>query len=293
MYFRILKNSAASTKAWLSRDRAGYKKTMADTGLLAHYAKYNDPKASEADAFQGLTEQEKSEVLWKMDMAKKAMTTDKQYSKKGVYTDDRQKLHNEIIDRFLSDEAIQAATPAPGEQPTYILLGGRGGSGKSAFTDGTINEFDASKFLKLDTDAIKEQLIPPYQGWNAFSVHQESTEIFDAITFEAQKRGLNIIHDSTLRSDDIGSTVAQIKKSGYRVEGHYMFLPRQVAAKRAIQRYLGKGPDERGRLVPPQVVLDNTDNERNFEKLSHYFDNWSAYDNQGPKGSIPKLINKG
>lgn len=293
MFAHIFKDSAASTKAWLSRDRAGPPTTASKTGLVEHYAKYNDPNASVDTALKGLTPQEKSEIMLNIQRAQSAKTSVEQYAPKGEYSPDRQKLHNEIINDILSDANIKAATPKPGEKPTYIVLGGRGGSGKSGFTDGTVNEFDAKKFLKLDSDAIKERLRPPYEGWNAFSVHEESAHIFDAITFEAHKRGLNILHDSTLRSDGVGSTIAQMKASGYRVEGHYMFLPRQDAASRAVKRFLSKGPGQRGRLVPPEVVLQNTKNEANFEKLSRYFDKWSAYDNQGAKGSTPKLIKRG
>ena len=71
-----------------------------------------------------------------------------------------------------------------------------------------------------------------------------------------------------------------------------MFLSRQAAATRAVSRFLGKGINGRGRLVAPGVVLGNTNNEKNFEYLTKYFDKWSAYDNQGPKGSTPTLISR-
>lgn len=291
MFAHIFKDSAASTKAWRSRQRA--KRTLAVTKLSEHYAKYDDPNITEEKILKGFTPQERAEVVNNVRKSQAAKTSAETYVKDGQYTPERQRLHQEIISKILSDAAIKAATPTKGETPTYIILGGRGGSGKSAFTDGTLKEFDASKFLKLDSDAIKEMLKPPYEGWNAYSVHEESAHIFDAITYMAHQKGLNIIHDSTLRSDGVGSTIAQMKSSGYRVEGHYMFLPRQVAAKRAVDRFLRKGQAERGRLVPPEVVLQNTSNEKNFERLSKYFDSWSAYDNQGAKGSTPTLITRG
>lgn len=295
MFARILKDSEASILAWRSRHRAAGRTGSkgSRTGLLEHYAERNDPNASVAKTLSGFTKAEKSEIMLNIERASSAKTSMEHYAPNGVFSEERMKLHEKIINEILSDENIKAATPGPGESPTYILLGGRGGSGKSSFTDGTVKEFDSSKFLKLDSDAIKEKLRPPYEGWNAFSVHAESSHLFDSITAEAHKMGLNILHDSTLRSDSIGSTVAQMKASGYKVEGHYMFLPRQDAAVRAVQRFLSKGPGKRGRLVPPEVVLANTTNEENFERLSKYFDKWSAYDNSGAKGTTPKLIKRG
>lgn len=99
--------------------------------------------------------------------------------------------------------------------------------------------------------------------------------------------GLNIIHDVTLKGSSALKNVAEFKDAGYRVEGNYMFLPRQEAASRAVSRFLGKGPGARGRLVPPEVILSNVNNEKNFDALKPYFDKWSAYDN---RGKAPTLI---
>jgi predicted ABC-type ATPase len=323
MFAHILKDSKASSKAWESRIRAKIKDTApttghkvvvgphADpaekpTGLVDHYAKFNDPKVNLRSVLSGFSRQDRVEVIMMTRKGRQAKTSVEQFSTPHtitredgskithrIYSPERQALHKKIIDGILTDAAVKAATPAPGERPTYIVLGGRGGSGKSKFTDGSIKEFDAKKFLVLDSDAIKQSLKPPYAGWNAFSVHEESSDIFDAVTVAAHARGLNILHDSTLRSDGIGSTIKQMKDSGYKIEGHYMFLSRQEAAKRAVKRYLQDGPENRGRLVPPEVVLQNTRNEANFQKLSKYFDKWSAYDNQGAKGSEPTKISGG
>jgi len=83
-----------------------------------------------------------------------------------------------------------------------------------------------------------------------------------------------------------------MKKRGYRIEGHYMHVPREVVATRAVERYLGKGPTGRKRLVPVDVILDNTNNEKNFDSMKKYFDKWSAWDNQVQKGELPKLISR-
>src|ERR1019366_6954727 len=156
--------------------------------------------------------------------------------KTGNYTPERKRLHHTIIQKILDEQTIKAATPPEGTRPTFIVLGGRGGSGKSAFTEGDpprVNEFDPKKFLIMDADKIKGMLDPPYKGWNANQVHEESSYLFDQICDSAQKMGLNIISDATLKSDKMGPVLKGLQDGGYDIEGHYMFLPRQKAAERA------------------------------------------------------------
>lgn len=277
--------AGASHTAGEPHDRNG------NISLTEHYKKYDDPDATAESILQQFSPRERAEVAMAMMKSKAAPTSKQMYTdRNGVYTPERQKLHEKIIAHYLSPENLSRATPEKGESPTFVVLGGRGGSGKSAFTNGKLKEFDSSKFLVLDSDEIKKQLRPPYKGWNAFSVHDESSHLFDIITEAAVSLGLNVVHDTTLRSKSVEKTIATMKASGYKVEGHYMFVPRQVSAKRAVQRYLGSGPKARGRLVPVQVILDNTRNEQNFEDLKKHFDRWSAYDNQG---SAPELLGRG
>jgi predicted ABC-type ATPase len=271
-----------------TKEKAG----QAAVPLENWYKDHDDPNVTPDQILSQFTPAERGEIKLAITKANSTKSSKELYTDPdtGEYTKDRQKLHAKIIDEYLNGADVARATPAPGEKPTFVVLGGRGGSGKSSFTNGKVNEFDSKKFIVLDSDKIKEQLIPPYAGWNAASVHDESSDIFETITEAARKRGLNLVHDSTLRSMSMEKTVIAMKAKGYTVEGHYMFVPRQVSATRAIQRYLGKGPKERGRLVPVEVILGNTRNEQNFDNLKSHFSKWSAYDNTG---SAPKLISRG
>lgn len=298
--------SAASRKAWLKRQRAKSSTKTAPSSMSDYYDQFDDPSVTQDDILADLSRDDREEILLAIKRAETQATSLQDPANvhqdgplKGEFTEERRKLHQQIIKDILTDEAIAAATPKNGEQPTFIVLGGRGGSGKSSFSWGTdregnvrepkVNEFDSRKFLVLDSDAIKERLKPPYKGWNAYSVHEESSVLFDALTQTAAEMGLNFIHDATLKSGSVKSTIEYTKELGYRVEGHYMFVPRQVSAKRAVSRYLGDGPKKRGRLVPPEIILGNTKNERNFDALKGQFDHWSAYDNQG---AAPVLIER-
>ena len=205
------------------------------------------------------------------------------YKKHGTYTEERTQLHIKIMDKFLSPDAVKAARPQPGEAKIFTILGGRGGSGKSWFKGKT---YDPDKAIVLDADEIKGML-PEYEGWNAHQLHEESSDLFDQITRRATMLGLNIVHDATMKTGHKAVKIAQrFKDNGYQVEAHYMHLPRQEAAKRAVSRFLGKS----GRYVPIEVVLSNVSNESSFDGVRELADKWSFYDNNVSKGHEPILI---
>lgn len=226
--------------------------------------------------------------------------TDSRYKDKdGNYLPERRKLHEKIISEYLSPEKIKNATPKNGEKPKFVMFGGRGGSGKSWFTDkkraateGRKVMFDSDKFLVLDADAIKEYL-PEYEGWNAGEVHEESSYINKEIKKRAMSLGLNIIIDGTMnynprKPDKVRNEMLEAKGKGYSLEAHYMFLPVQESAKRAINRFKTKKGDFSGRLVPMEILMGMQDNEKSFDSVKDIVDDWSFRDNQGVSG--PKLI---
>lgn len=201
------------------------------------------------------------------------------------YSAERDAIHKKIYDHFLSPERVEAATPADGEQPTFTILGGRGGSGKSWFKG---KVYDPDKAIVLDADEIKGML-PEYEGWNAAQVHEESSDIMNNILMMARENGLNVVLDGTLNTTKSAmQKVNAFKGDGYRIEAHYMHLPRQEAAKRAVSRFLGKT----NRYVPVDVVLANRNNEANFDEVRKHADKWSFRDNNVEQGKEPILISE-
>jgi predicted ABC-type ATPase len=214
---------------------------------------------------------------------KKVVQTVERYKKDGRYASEREALHNQIVAKFLSVTSIESATPPDGQQPTFILLGGRGGSGKSWFRN---NVYTPSSSVVLDADEIKLDL-PEYQRWNAYEVHEESADIFDAITELAQDMQLNLVHDSTMKTPSkTVDVVREFIEIGYRVEVYYMYLPRQEAAKRAIARFLGGI----GRFVPLEVVLASKANEVSFDRVRPNSQDWSFWDNNVALGQLPEQV---
>lgn len=207
----------------------------------------------------------------------------------GTYTEERQALHNRIVDEMFTPERIAAALPAPGEKPTMVMLGGRGGSGKSWLT-GNEGPVDASKMILIDADHIKSML-PGYEGWNASAYHEESSDILKMVDDRALGLGVHTVLDATLKSESSSAQrMALYEAAGYDVEGYYMYAAPEEAATRAMSRY-SKGGKFNGRFVPPEIVLSNTENEKNFDKLSSGFKKWAVYDNN-TLGQKPRLVSK-
>lgn len=217
--------------------------------------------------------------------------TQTRYMIDGKYTPERNALHEKIIKKILSPEKVEACKPKNGEKPKFIMFGGRGGSGKSWFTDkkraaadGREVMFDSDKFLILDADAIKEE-IPEYEGWNAGEVHEESSDIMKQIKSKAMSLGLNIIIDGTMnynpkKPDKVKDEMLAAKKQGYLLEAHYMFSPIQKSCVNAMQRFKTKQGDYSGRLVPTDILLGMQDNEKSFDSVKDIVDDWSFRDNQ-------------
>jgi predicted kinase len=266
--------------------RGSQEQVPADTFKASDYAKeHDDAEVTPESILKGFPPDTADKIA---DVQKRLASIEQTidlHKKDGKYSEERDKLHFKIISSILSPERIKAATPAEGDAPTFTVLGGRGGSGKSWFEG---NVYDPDKAIVLDADHIKGML-PEYEGWNAAQVHEESGDIFDEITLMCAHLGLNVVHDKTMKTAK--TTLADLdkfKELGYRTEAHYMHLPRQEAAKRAVSRFLGKTQ----RYVPVEVVLSNTTNESTFDEVRKHVDKWSFRDNNVPQGSDPILISE-
>lgn len=239
----------------------------------------------------------------KIDAASKRLENIEQTQEKyrqadGSYSPERKALHDKILFEGVEKTdpksgekkriaglfaSMERAAPADGEQPTFVILGGRGGSGKSQF-EGMV--YDPARTIVLDADHIKGML-PEYEGWNAHQVHEESSDILERALSIARDAGLHVVLDATMKTASSAiEKVQSFKDAGYRTEAHYMHLPRQEAAKRAVARFLGKT----ARFVPPKVVLGNTTNEASFDEVKRMVDAWSFRDNNVKQGEDPILI---
>lgn len=263
-----------------------------------------------SDKYPEMTEENIKRAIAKADAYNKIIKdtkgdTQSKNTVDGKYTADREALHEKIIADLFENK--NNAKPKDGEKPTAIFLGGRGGSGKSKFDMPTekrqsnLGIYDRSKFIVLDADEIKEHL-PEYKGYNAYEVHEESSDILKKALQKAQEEGLNVVLDATMKT--VSSTEKRIKPfadADYNIEMYYMHLPREKAAERAVHRFMTGGKkDEQGniikegRYVPLDVILEEMkENEEAFDKLKKYASKWAFYNNDVPSiEDKPILIDK-
>lgn len=220
----------------------------------------------------------------------------------------QQKILNEVSFKNILDKL-----PKEGEKPKLVLLGGRGGSGKSKFTysDPKKNElgedaYDKNKFVVIDPDEYKERL-PEYKdlvdkgskfgGLNAWEVHEESSAMKKMALDNALRIGANVVLDGTMaKYGSVKKTLDKFRDKGYIIDVAFMELPRELSAIRGINRGMRVNKENNartGRWVPVPVMLGMTDCEENFEKLSKDADHWVLYHNEVPEGEHPKLVAKG
>ena len=210
----------------------------------------------------------------------------------GPWTDAREEKHDDIVYKDIFTTArMLACRPKKGEKPQVYVIGGRGGSGKSYFTQGRKGApeghyvaaekpmLDQNTAILLDSDMIKEQL-PGYEPPLAGLFHEESSHVYERAVKYARDMGLNVILDATLKSPGgARQKIAAFKAAGYEINMHYMFAPAWKAAENAVKRYRGKKGDHKGRYVPPEYVLGSTTNEQTFDGLRDYADHWTVHDN--------------
>lgn len=209
-----------------------------------------------------------------------AVPTNETYSVGGVYKPERVKVHNAILDKLFTPEAVAAATPAPGTKPVFAILGGRAGAGKSWFTKSQDSPLHGGKFLYINNDDFKEAL-PEYEGWNAGQLHEEASDIASRAHEIAKKLGVNVIFDATLRSMSSAPLINSYRDAGYSTKGYFMHTAPQVSAVRALKRFV-----HTGRYVPPAYVLSSTGNEKAFDTLAKEMDDWAVYDNNTGGGPV-------
>ncbi|MBQ7304123.1 MAG: zeta toxin family protein, partial [Alphaproteobacteria bacterium] len=190
-----------------------------------------------------------------------------------IYTPERTKLHDKIIDEFVSHKID--TNKLNNDKRILIMICGRPGSGKTSGFNGLA--YDDS-FIILDADAIKARL-PEYKGWNAQEVHEESSDIVEKCLQLCKMNGLSVVIETTMGTT--GSALRRIrefKEGGYKVEAHYMCLPMRQACKRALKRFLNASPN--GRYIPIQILHQLDVTEKNFDLIKPFVDGWSFYSNE-------------
>ena len=297
----VIKNAAEVAKA--------RGKSFGEKEIRQRVAKFKEYKNNAEKVDTGAKDEDGNDIIVRVDTQQKYRVggtfNEKGEYGGGEYTPERRLIQNEIIGtQEKKDENGKPVKdkdgnqvyepinwdkkiPPKGKKPTLVILGGRGGSGKSRFTDGSLGKdgYDRDEFFVIDPDEYKTRL-PEYKnlvdskseyaGLNAWEVHEESSDMKKAALAMAREKGANVVLDGTLSNiRSVLKTIAEFKEAGYNVEGAYMHLPRETSAARGVVRGMN------GRWVPIENLLGMVENEDNFEKLMSEFSKWSIYDNTG------------
>lgn len=196
------------------------------------------------------------------------------------FTPERQALHDQIV-----NEALAGKTPAEG-QPVYHVLGGGPAAGKSTYVDSDAGvRLRDDNTVMINADDVKTQL-PEYQQMmaernpNAANfAHEESSYLVARIQAAAFENRLNATLDGTGDNAPakLRSKINAARAAGYRVEGHYVTVPTDVAVQRANARGA-----QTGRYVPESVIRGTHSGvSRTLPEVYSDFDAVDLYDTRG------------
>lgn len=228
----------------------------------------------------------------------------------GVLSEERQKVHDEIVYNFFKDKI-----PAKGT-PTMIMSGGGPASGKSKVTKDAESNFGVETMVKIDPDEIKT-MFPGYQEMaveyyesgektqNAAAFyHEESSALAKRIYQYGLDNGVNVVYDGT-GDGNIGSVkkkIEQAREAGYRVEGKYVTVDTEEALSRNQQRYehgVKKYEEAKAKgekTEPPRVVPDDRVEKIHravsdiVPEVAGMFDSYELTDNNGDFGAEKPVI---
>lgn len=229
-------------------------------------------------------------------------TTKSKHCINDKYIKIRSNLHKEIINTILED--------SPTENPESILMGGGSASGKSFMSTLFLNgaREEGQPFTHIDCDEIKK-FLPEYKEMveseneelmeNAAAyVHDESSDIADALLKICIERKLHFLYDGTMKNTKkYEKIITKLKKASYIIRGVIVDVPLDVAFERAEIRFKADG-----RKVPEEDIIASHESvAMTFSMISKYFDTYVMFDNtndpvpfviKDSKDSPAKVINQ-
>jgi len=262
-----------------------------------------EPGGKTAEAAHPRTEQERAkhigDVFARLDKADAEGSSSNELHtidpKGEIWSTDRTLLHHSLL-----DEIYARAADVPCDHEA-IVAGGLSGAGKTTVL-ANHPEIDRSKYLTINPDNLKEEMarrsmIPEVEGLSPMEaselVHEESSYLARQLAIRAQADGKNLIWDITM-SDQAKTEqrIMDLREAGYtKVQALFVQIPIETSLKRTESRYwedqekwlAGEGLG--GRLIPPEVILRQADeewgsgNRKTFEAIKGIADNWEIRDN--------------
>ena len=290
-----------------------------DASNLERETPYGDsvePGSKTAEATHPRTEQERAEhigdVFARLDKADAEGSSSNELHtidpKGEIWSTDRTQLHHSLL-----DEIYSRAADVPCDHEA-IVAGGLSGAGKTTVL-ANHPEIDRSRYLTINPDNLKEEMarrgmIPEVEGLSPMEaselVHEESSYLARQLAIRAQADGKNLIWDITM-SDQAKTEqrIVDLREAGYtKIQALFVQIPIETSLERTESRYwedqekwlAGEGLG--GRLIPPEVILRQADDEwgsgnrKTFEAIKGVADIWEIRDNS-VDGEPATLVDRG
>jgi predicted ABC-type ATPase len=260
-------------------DSNGQRENAFDLDPGSHYDDSIEPDGEAAGVVRPRTEQERAEhiadVFARLDKADdEGFSSNELYTidpKGEIWSSDRTLLHQSLLDKIYS-----RAADVPCDHEA-IIAGGLSGAGKTTVL-ANHPEIDRSKYLAINPDNLKEEMarcgmIPEVEGLSPMEaselVHEESSYLARQLAIRAQADGKNLIWDITM-SDQTKTEqrITDLREAGYtKVDALFVQIPIETSLRRTESRYWEdqdkwfSGEGFGGRLIPPEVILRQADEE--------------------------------
>jgi len=198
-----------------------------------------------------------------------------------IDTPGRNKLRASIADKLYGNGSLKK------EKKMFVVMG-LPGSGKSKVIVNRIKQ--TTDVIEVDADGAKE-LLPEFKGGEgAGIVHKESANIveYDVLT-KCVQEGDNIVFPTVGKNEEkLKKLLSEWKKQGYKIHLSLVGINLDSSIERALIRWV-----QTGRFVDPEYIKTvGTNPIKTFHNLKGMADSYEYWDNEVPKGSEPKLIER-
>lgn len=227
-------------------------------------------------------------------------TLEKYRNEDGTWEAERQKLHDDFIDRY-----FKGKTPVKKGEHVAVIMGVGAGAGKSTLVkeghvelaeNSVISDPDSVIF---DLPEMMEMIKKGDKRASEF-VHEESSYLSKVIADKAAQGGYNLVLDGTSNDtlEKLKAKVDRIRASGAKVQARYVTVGPNVALEPANAR-----ARETGRVVPRDILLGV---HRKIAQIlpkaveAGFFDDFKLFDTGGPspvliaegEGKVLRIINQ-
>ena len=207
----------------------------------------------------------------------------------GALEPERQKLHKNIIDKYIKKYSSQ-------EKPYIHFILGSIGSGKTSLKDTVVKKEEIKSFLYINFDELKRQL-PEYEILKNLNpkkaaefVQSESAKLAGNLYRKAVKQKINIMYEKNIRLNKEGklhliSEIKSVFQKNYNVSFNIVFLDSyQEAWKRVklrnqkIKRYVSQKEvkDTFNCLFPNLNILLSENFDKDYLLIFWYNGKWKV-----------------